>query len=55
MLVYELAALAELALVIVENCGWFRTRLPLGGGRIQQIGVLFAAAYIIARLIELFR
>lgn len=53
MLVYEFAALTELSLVIVEDCGWFRTRLPLGGGQIQQIGILFAAAYVIARLIEL--
>ena len=45
MMVYELAALAELSLVIVENCGWFRARLPLGGGQIQQIGILFASTF----------
>jgi len=55
MLVYELAALTELSLVVVENCGWFRTRLPLGGGQIQQIGILFATAYVISRLMELMR
>jgi hypothetical protein len=55
MFVFELAALAELSLVIVENCGWFRARLPLGGGQIQQIGILFAAAYVISRLMELMR
>lgn len=56
MLVYELAALAELSLVIVENCGYFHLNgLPLGGGQIQQIGLIFATAYVIARLIELFK
>jgi hypothetical protein len=50
MLIYELAALAELSLVILENCGLLRTYLPLGGGQIQQIGILFATAYVIAKL-----
>ena len=51
--IYELAALAELSLVVVENCGYFRARLALGGGQIQQIGILFASAYVISRLMEL--
>ena len=54
-MVYELAALTELSFVILENCGFFRTRLPLGGGQIQQIGILFATAYVISRLMELAR
>lgn len=56
MLVYELAALADLSLVIVENCGYVHlSGLPLGGGQIQQIGILFATAYVISRLMELLR
>ena len=55
MWVFELAALTELSLVIVENCGYFRARLPLGGGQIQQIGILFATAYVVSRVMELVR
>jgi hypothetical protein len=55
MLVYELAALVELSLVVLENVGYVHiSALPLGGGQIQQIGLVFSAAYIIARVIELF-
>ena len=31
-----------LAVVILESCGSFRSRLPLGGGQIQQLGIMFA-------------
>lgn len=56
MLVIELAALVELLLVILENSGFVHLRgLPLGGGQIQQIGIVFATAYIAAKLIELFK
>lgn len=44
MFVFKLAAL-----VIVEHCGYFRTRLPLG------VGIVFASAYVIAELIDLCR
>ena len=53
MLVFKLAALVELSLVILESCGCFRTRLPLGGGHIQQLGIVFASAYVIAELVDL--
>jgi hypothetical protein len=54
MLVIKLAALVELSLVILESSGFIHWRgLPLGGGQIQQIGIVFATAYIAAELIEL--
>jgi hypothetical protein len=47
MLIFKLAALVEL--VILENSGYapLKTRLPLGGGHIQQLGLVFATAYVI--------
>jgi hypothetical protein len=55
MLVFKLAALVELMLVILESSGsvYLRRRLPLGGGHIQQLGLVFTTAYIIAELIGL--
>jgi hypothetical protein len=54
MLVFKSAALTELILVILEFGGFIHLRwLPLGGGQIQQIGIVFATAYVIAELIEL--
>jgi hypothetical protein len=56
MLVYELGALVELVLVILESSRCVRTGvLPLGGGQIQQIGLIFATAYVIAKTVELFK
>lgn len=53
---FEIAALIELALVVLESLGVVRSGLlPLGGGNIQQIGILFAAAFIIERSIALRR
>jgi hypothetical protein len=48
MLVFKLAA-------ILESGGYapLKRRLPLGGGYIQQPGLVFAAAYTIAELIGL--
>jgi hypothetical protein len=55
-LTFELAALVELCLVILENSGYVHLGgLPLGGGQIQQIGLISATAYVIARLIELLK
>jgi hypothetical protein len=55
-MVLKLAALLELALVILENIGYVHLRgLPLGGGRIQQLGIVFASAYVVAECIDLFR
>jgi hypothetical protein len=56
LLIYKLAALLELSLVILESSGFVHLRgLPLGGGQIQQIGLVFATAYVIAELIDLFK
>lgn len=53
-MVYKFAALFELILVILENSGYGHlSGLPLGGGQIQQIGLVFATAYVISELIEL--
>jgi hypothetical protein len=55
MLVFKLAALVELSLVILQSSGYapLKRRLPLGGGYIQQLGLVFATAYTIAELIGL--
>ena len=56
MLVFKLAALVELILVILEFGGFVHlTYLPLGGGQIQQLGIVFASAYVIAEIIDLFK
>lgn len=55
MLVFKLAGLVELILVILEGCGCLSTRLPLGGGHIQQLGIVFASAYVVAEFIDIFR
>lgn len=55
-MVFKVAALLELSLVILENIGYVHLRgLPLGGGRVQQLGIVFASAYVVAELIELFK
>lgn len=56
MLVFKLAALLELILVILEFSGFVHLRgLPLGGGPIQQLGIVFASAYVVAEIIDLFK
>ena len=56
MMIYKVAALLELSLVILENSGIVHLRgLPLGGGQIQQLGLVFATAYVMAESIELFK
>lgn len=56
MLIYKLAALVELSLVILEFGGFVHLPwLPLGGGQIQQLGIVFASAYIVAEFIDLFK
>jgi hypothetical protein len=55
-MVFKVAALLELSLVILENSGYVHLRgLPLGGGEIQQVGIVFATAYVVAEFIEVFR
>jgi len=56
LLVFKLAALVELILVVLEFSGFVRLRgLPLGGGQIQQIGIVFATAYVVAEFIDLLK
>lgn len=56
MLVFKLAALVELILVILEFGGFVHLPwLPLGGGPIQQLGIVFASAYVVAEVIDLFK
>ena len=56
MLIYELAALIELSLVLSESSGYFHlSLLPLGGGQVQQIGIVFGIAHVIARTMELIK
>jgi hypothetical protein len=56
MLVLKLAALIDLILVILEFSGFVHLRgLPLGGGQIQQLGLVFTSAYVVAEFIDLFR
>lgn len=58
-MVYKVAALVELFLVLFENSGYVHTSLlPLGGGPIQQMGIVFGTAHLIAEartLLERFR
>jgi hypothetical protein len=54
MLTYRFAALIEIALVVVEYSGYFHTSLlPIGGGQIQQIGIVFAVAHTAVESIDL--
>ena len=56
MLIFKLASLVELILVILEFSGFVHLRgLPLGGGQIQQLGLVFASAYVVAEFIDLFK
>jgi hypothetical protein len=53
-LIYKIAALVDLSLVVWENIGYFHASwLPLGGGQMQQIGLVFVTAYIVTELVEL--
>ena len=56
MWVIKVAALVDLSLVILEFGGFVHLPwLPLGGGQIQQLGIVFATAYVIAELVDLFK
>ena len=55
-MIYKAAALVELFLVLIENSGYVHTSLlPLGGGQIQQMGVVFATAHLIAEARQLLK
>ncbi len=55
--VIRLAATIEMSLVLTQSAfaGTTDMVLPLGGGPLQQIGLCFGAAYVIAEFIELLR
>jgi len=56
MFAYKIAGLAELVLVLVEHSGWIHPfRLPIGGGQLQQIGMIFAAAHVVAESSDLLK
>ena len=54
MFAYKLAGLAEIVLVVMEHSGYFHSaHLPLGGGQVQQIGIVFAAAHVAAESVDM--
>jgi len=56
MLVFKLAGLVELILVLLEFGGFTHLSwLPLGGGQIQQLGIVFATAYVVAECSEILK
>jgi hypothetical protein len=56
VMIYKLAGLVDLSLVILESSGLVHLNgLPLGGGQIQQLGIVFASAYVVEEFIDLFR
>jgi hypothetical protein len=56
MFSYKIAGLAEIVLVVIEHSGYFHTlQLPLGGGQIQQIGIVFAAAHVASEATDLLK
>lgn len=53
-MIYKLAGLVDLSLVILESSGLVHLNgLPLGGGQIQQLGIVFASAYPTASTLAL--
>jgi len=56
MFAYKIAGLAEMVLVLVEHSGYFHaSQLPLGGGQVQQIGIVFAAAHVFSESSDLLK
>jgi hypothetical protein len=56
MFAYKIAGLGEIVLVLVEHSGYFHGfQLPLGGGQLQQIGIVFAAAHVVSESSDLLR
>jgi len=54
MFAYKLAGLAEIVLVVLEHSGYFHSaHLPLGGGQVQQIGIVFASAHVASESTDL--
>jgi hypothetical protein len=56
MLAIEIGALTELLLVVIDSLKLLKTGvLPLGGGAIEQLGIVFGLSYVTARLIDILR
>lgn len=56
MLAYKVAGLAEIVLVVMEHSGYLHgPLLPLGGGQVQQIGIVFAAAHVASESMDLLK
>jgi hypothetical protein len=54
MFAYKIAGLVEIVLVVMEHSGYFHSaQLPLGGGQIQQIGIVFGAAHVASESMDL--
>jgi hypothetical protein len=48
MIIYRAAAACGLVLEMAEKCGVHITGVPLGGGPLAQLGVVFGVAFVIA-------
>lgn len=55
MFAYKIAGLAEIVLVVMEHSGYFHIQRPLGGGQIQQIGIVFAVAHVASEATDLLK
>jgi len=54
MQIFRIAALLELLLIALEALNMLKAGLlPLGGGHIQQVGIVFAIAFAIAELMNI--
>lgn len=51
-IVYECAGVVELVLFLLENSGYVQIH-PLGGGPMQQLEIVFGAAFIVTKVLEL--
>lgn len=55
-MIYKIAALIESALVFLEVSGLLHSKLlPIGGGQLQQLGIIWGAADLFARGFELLK
>ena len=55
-MIYKIAALIDSALVLLELSGLVHSRLlPIGGGQLQQLGIVLGAADLVARGLELWK
>lgn len=49
--IFELAACVELALVLAQAI-WRQRYLPLGGGHVQQVGIVFGGAFLVSKVFK---